>query len=84
VQVSESYYNPRKPNGSFQGLLHERIEKANPRRNLTAEEAKRLPKLETIADKLKRGENVQNLQLIRILNQSGVVHGLIIYAFSFT
>ena len=29
---------------------------------LAAEEAKRLPKLEAIADKLKRGENVQNRQ----------------------
>jgi hypothetical protein len=51
---------------------------------LTTEETKRFTKLEAIADKLKCGENVQNLQLIRILNQSGVVHGLIIYAFSFT
>jgi len=44
-------------------MLQERIEKSNPRRELTAEEAKRLAKLETIADKLKRGENVQNRQL---------------------
>jgi len=44
-------------------LLQERIEKANPRRQLTAEETKRLNKLEVIADKLKRGENVQNRQL---------------------
>jgi len=44
-------------------LLKERIEKANPRRKLTAKETKRLAKLETIADKLKRGENVQNRQL---------------------
>ena len=36
-------------------LLQERIEKANPRRELTAEETKRLNKLEGIADKLKRG-----------------------------
>ena len=40
-----------------------RIEKANPRRTLTIEETKRFAKLETIADKLKRGENVQNRQL---------------------
>jgi len=33
------------------------------RRKLTAEETKRLSKLEAIAAKLKRGENVQNLQL---------------------
>ena len=44
-------------------LLQERIEKADPRRNLTADETKRLAMLEAIADKLKRGENVQNRQL---------------------
>ena len=44
-------------------FLQERTEKANPRRELTAEETKRLQKLEAIADKLKRGENVQNRQL---------------------
>jgi len=32
-------------------------------RKLTSEEAKRLNNLEAIADKLKRGENVQNRQL---------------------
>ena len=35
----------------------------SPSRKLIAEEAKRLSKLEIIADKLKRGENVQNRQL---------------------
>ena len=44
-------------------MLQERNESVNPRRELTAEETKRLNKLETIADKLKRGENVQNRQL---------------------
>jgi len=44
-------------------LLREPIDKANPRRKLTVEEAKRLSKLEVIADKLRRGENVQNRQL---------------------
>ena len=44
-------------------LLQEWIEEANPRRKLTAEETKRLAKLEIIADKLRRGENVQNRQL---------------------
>lgn len=48
---------------AFKMLLQERIEKANPRRKLTAEEEKCLAKLEAIADKLKRGENVQNRQL---------------------
>ena len=44
-------------------MLQERIEKNNLRRKLSAEEAKRLNKLEGIAHKLKRGENVQNRQL---------------------
>ena len=45
------------------GYTDRRFEKTNPRRNLTAEEAKRLANLEAIAEKLKRGENVQNRQL---------------------
>ena len=53
----------KKQSSNFRQLLQERIEKTNPRRELTAEETKRLHKLETIADKLKRGENVQNRQL---------------------
>ncbi|MDB4115472.1 hypothetical protein N9550_01040 [Planktomarina sp.] len=52
-----------KPTSNFRKLRQERIDKANPRRTLTAEESKRLSKLEAIADKLKRGENVQNRQL---------------------
>jgi len=60
--LSEWYVNQKKPHSSIRQLLKERIEKANPRRKLTAEETKRLAKLETIADKLKRGENVQNRQ----------------------
>ena len=44
-------------------MLQERIVKSNPRRELNADEAKRLAKLEIIADKLRRGENVQNRQL---------------------
>ena len=39
------------------------MEKPNLRRKLSAEETKRLENLEAIADKLKRGENVQNRQL---------------------
>ena len=44
-------------------LLQEQIEKTNPRRELNTEETKRLNKLEAIAKKLKRRENVQNHQL---------------------
>ena len=61
--MSEWYDNQKKPSSNFRKLLQERIDKANPRRKLTAEEDKRLAKLEGIADKLKRGENVQNRQL---------------------
>ena len=61
--MSEWYDNQKQSSSNFRQLLQERIEKANPRRNLTAEEAKRLAKLEGVADKLKRGVNVQNRQL---------------------
>jgi hypothetical protein len=61
--VSEWYNNQKQSISSVSQLVRERIDKANPRRNLTTEETKRLAKLEAIADKLKRGENVQNRQL---------------------
>ena len=61
--MSEWLDNQNQSSSNFRKLLQERIEKANPRRNFTAVEAKRLAKLETIADKLKRRENVQNRQL---------------------
>ena len=61
--MSEWFDNQKQTSSNFQKLLKERIEKANPRRELTAEETNRLRKLEGIADKLKRGENVQNRQL---------------------
>ena len=50
-------------------VLQERIEKANARRELTAEETKLINKLEGIADKLKRGENVKNRQLQKWLSE---------------
>ena len=58
--MSEWYDNQKQSSSKIRKLLQERIEKANPRRSLTALETKRLAKLEVIADKLKRGENVQN------------------------
>jgi hypothetical protein len=61
--VNEWYEKQKQSSNNFHKLLQERIEKANPRRQLTDEETKRLTKLEAIADKLKRGENVQNRQL---------------------
>jgi len=61
--MSRRLDSQKQPNSSIFQVLQERIEKANPRRKLTAEETKRHSKLEAIADKLKRGENVQNRQL---------------------
>ncbi|MDC1489116.1 hypothetical protein N8090_02060 [Amylibacter sp.] len=61
--MSEWYDNQKQSSSNFRQLLQERIEQANPRRELTAEEIKRLHKLEAIADKLKRREHVQNRQL---------------------
>ena len=61
--------NQKKPASNFRKLLKERIEKANPHRKLTVEEAKRLAKLDGIAGKLRRGENVQNRQLQTRLNE---------------
>lgn len=58
--MSELLDNQKQTSSNIQKLLQERIEKANPRRELTAEETKLLNKLEGIADKLKCGENVQN------------------------
>jgi len=67
--MSEWFDNQKKTNGGFQKLLQERVEKINPRRALTCEEAKRLAKLEVLADKLMRGENVQNRQLQKWLSE---------------
>lgn len=61
--VSECFGNQKQAHSNLHVFLQEQIEKANPRRKLSTEETKRLKKLETIADKLQRGENVQNRQL---------------------
>ena len=61
--MSEWYDNQKQSSGNFREFLQERINKTNPRRTLTAEEQKRLAKLEGIVERLKHGENVQNRQL---------------------
>lgn len=68
IYMSEWYDNQKQSSSNLPQLLQERIENTNPRLKLSAEEAKRLDKLETITDKLKRGENVQNRQLQIWLN----------------
>ena len=58
--MSEWFYNQMQSSSDFRKSLQERIEKANPRRKLSTEEAKRLNNLKEIADKLRRGKNVQS------------------------
>lgn len=61
--MSEWFDKQKQSISSICQLLQEWIKKANLSCELTAEETKRLNKLEGIADKLKRGKNVQNRQL---------------------
>ena len=63
LSVSEWLDNQKQSSSNIHKLLQERVAKSSPRRKLTSEETKRLHKLTGIADKLKRGENVQNRQL---------------------
>ena len=66
--MSEWYDSQKKPSSNFRKFLQERINKENPRRTLTADEKRRQTKLEAVAEKLMRGENVQNRQLQTWLN----------------
>ena len=58
--MSEWFANQKKPSSNFRKLLQERLDKVNPRRKLATDEATKPAKLKGIAEKLKRGENVQN------------------------
>ena len=49
--------------------MQQRFQKKNPRRKLTAEEIKRLAKLEGMVERLKRGKNVQDRQIQTWLSQ---------------
>ena len=63
MQMSEQHNSQKKPIVDFRKLLQERLDKVNPSRKLAKDETTKLAKLEGIAEKLKRGENVQNRQL---------------------
>ena len=69
IQAHESFINEwvvdrqRKPNSDFRELVQERFDKDNFRCTLSEDEQRRPSKIETIADWLKLGENVQNRQL---------------------
>ena len=58
--MNEWLDNFKQSKSNIRQLLQERIEKANPRCELTTEEAKRLAKLEGMSVKLKRRKNVQS------------------------
>ena len=58
--MSEWYNSHNKPSSNVPKLLQGRLDNLNPRRKLAKDET---TKLEAIAAKLKRGENVQNRQL---------------------
>jgi hypothetical protein len=60
--MSVWYNSQNKPSIDFRKLLQERLDKVNPRRKLAKDETTKLAKLEGIAEKLKRGENVQSRQ----------------------
>ncbi len=64
--MGEWFDNQKQSNSYFCSLVQEQIEKAKSRRELNAGESKRFCKLEAIADKLKRVENLQNLQLTNL------------------
>ena len=70
MQMNKCLYTQKKRSINFRKLLQERIEKTNPRRDLTTGENQRLEKLEAIADKLRRGGNVQNRQLKKWLSEN--------------
>jgi len=57
------WFDNRKKTTNFRKLVRGRVEEANPRLQLIAEEAKHLAKLKAIAETLKRGKNLQNRQL---------------------
>jgi hypothetical protein len=61
--MSEWQDMQQKPIVDFCKFLQERFDKTNPRRQPVRDETTKLTKLEGIAEKLKRGENVQNRQL---------------------
>ena len=61
--MSEWFDSQKKSNSNLHKLLQERLDKANTRRKLAKDETTKLAKLEGMAEKLIRGENVQNRQL---------------------
>ena len=69
--IRDRYNSQKQSSGNFRKFLQERLDKVNPRRKLAKDETTKLAKLEGIAEKLKRGEHVQNRQLLTWLNTDG-------------
>ena len=64
--MSEWFDSQKQSISRIAKLPQERIDKENPRHNLTAKETKRLNKLEAIADKLRRRKNVPFIPLANL------------------
>ena len=72
--MSEWYDNQKKQVVTFRSCCKNDMKKLIYVVHSLAEEAKRIAKLEAIADKLKRGENVQNRQLQTWLKRRSSTH----------
>ena len=70
--TSELQNMQQKPIVDFRKFLKERFDKTSPRRQLAKDETIKLAKLEVIATKLKRGENIQNRQLQTWLSEDEI------------
>ena len=58
--MSEWLNNQKNSNSNFRQFLKKRIEKANPRRQLNAEETKHLNKLEAIQQQMVEAKKIRN------------------------
>lgn len=62
--MSQWYYSQQKTSTDFRKPLQERIKEGNLHQTkLTADGKKQLEKLEAIAERLRHGENLQNIQI---------------------
>lgn len=57
--MSDWHDSQKQSSGNFRKFLQERVDKANLRLRLSAEEAKRLNKVKDVADKLRSGKNAK-------------------------
>ena len=67
--MTESHDKQKKPIIDFRKLLQERLDETNPRRQLAKDKTTKLAKLEGIAKKLRRGDNVKHRRLATWLTE---------------